>query len=158
MNFMDLLFGLLCYMFTACTIEKEIGTIRSVYRFFILGAISLVVFFIICAVTGINQVAAGLWPMMFCDLVYTCMKNPNQIRNLCCLPISFEAKYYPPVMLLLFSLMMGPRIGMVLGLVTGYAEAFGWFDRIILGLNYASLCEQKASLSRLVNFTGFVKA
>lgn len=70
MNVMDLLFALLSYMFTACTIEKEIGTIRMMYRFFVLGAICLVIFTIICAVTGLNQVSAGLWPMMFCDLVF----------------------------------------------------------------------------------------
>lgn len=87
MNFLDFLFALFSYMFTACQIEKEIGTLRTAYRFFVLGAICLVTFTILCGVTGIQQVCAGLWPMMFCDLVFVCMKDPNAIRQLCCLPI-----------------------------------------------------------------------
>jgi len=128
-------------MFTAVQIEKEIGTIRATYRFFVLGAVALLTFCIVCWVTGIQQVSAGLWPMMFCDLVYVCMKDPNAIRQLCCFPISFEAKYYPPVILLLFMLMAGPRLGMIFGLLVGYAEAFGYLDSIILGLNSALVWE-----------------
>jgi len=53
MNFLDMLFALLSYMFTACQIEKEIGTLRMIYRFFVLGAICLLTFTIICAAAGI---------------------------------------------------------------------------------------------------------
>lgn len=70
MNVLDLLFALMSYMFTACMIEKELGTLRATYRFFVLGAVTLLVFTCICGVLGLNQVSAGLWPMMFCDLVY----------------------------------------------------------------------------------------
>lgn len=44
--------------------------------------------------------------------------------------------------------MMGPSIPMVLGLIIGYVEAYGYLDRIILGLNTAAIWEQKASLLR----------
>lgn len=76
-NFLDMLFALLSYMFTACQIEKEIGTVKMAYRFFVLGAICLATFTLICGLTGLNQVSAGLWPMMFCDLVFQCMKQPE---------------------------------------------------------------------------------
>jgi hypothetical protein len=69
--------------------------------------------------------------------------------SLCCLPISFEQKYYPPAILLIFMLLAGPRIGMILGLVIGYVESFGYLDRIILGLNTAIITEQKASCTKL---------
>jgi hypothetical protein len=68
-------------MFTACMIEKEIGTIRMVYRFWVLGFITLSMFVLICVLLGLQQVSAGLWPVMFFDLVYICMKNPNQVRK-----------------------------------------------------------------------------
>ena len=65
-------------------------------------------------------------------------------------------------------LLAGPRIGMILGLIIGYVEAFGYLDRIILGLNTAILTEQKASCTKLssmksktslkLNDLGFVKA
>lgn len=90
MGVLQLLFGLFSYMFTACEIEKEIGTVRMIYRFFVLGGICLVIFTIICALLGLNQVSQGLWCMVFCDMVYKCMKQPDQVRNLCCLPIRLE--------------------------------------------------------------------
>jgi len=67
---LDLLFSLLSYMFTACMIEKELGTIRFTYRFFVLGMLTLVVFTVLCLITGFQQISAGLWPLMFIDLVY----------------------------------------------------------------------------------------
>ena len=38
-------------------------------------------------------------------------------------------------------LIAGPRIGMILGLVIGYVESYGLLDRIILGLNSATIYE-----------------
>lgn len=43
---------------------------------------------------------------------------------------------------------------MVLGLAIGYVEAFGYLDRIIMGLNTAAIWEQKASCARFQSFTG----
>jgi hypothetical protein len=47
------------------------------FRFWVLGTLTLFIFSVFCFTTGIQQVSAGLWPMMFADLVLTCMKNPN---------------------------------------------------------------------------------
>lgn len=77
MNVLDLLFSLFSYMITACAIENELGTVRTMFRFWVLGTLTLFIFSVFCFTTGIQQVSAGLWPMMFADLVLTCMKNPN---------------------------------------------------------------------------------
>jgi hypothetical protein len=50
--------------------------------------------------------------------------------------------------------MMGPRISMVLGLVIGYVEAYGYLDRVILGLNTALLWEQKGLVKTISRVTG----
>lgn len=55
-------------------------------------------------------------------------------------------------------LMAGPRFGMVLGLIIGYVEAFGWLNRIILGLNTSTIWESKATCTKCTNLSGFVKA
>lgn len=80
-NVLDLLFSLLSYMFTAIAIEQELGTLRAIYRFFAVGLLTLTTFSVICAITGLSQISLGLWPIMFADLVYQCMKNPNQSRK-----------------------------------------------------------------------------
>lgn len=55
-------------------------------------------------------------------------------------------------------LIAGPRIGMILGLAIGYVESYGLLDRIILGLNSATIYEQKASCTKLAGLESFVKA
>jgi hypothetical protein len=72
-----MLFSLLSYIFTAIAIEQELGTVRTTYRFIALGLLTMVTFTIICALTGFNQISLGLWPLMFADMVYICMKNPT---------------------------------------------------------------------------------
>jgi hypothetical protein len=39
---------------------------------------------------------------------------------------------------------MGPRLSIILGTIVGYLEAFGYLDWLILGMNTATLWEQKA--------------
>lgn len=53
---------------------------------------------------------------------------------------------------------MGPQIDFVLGLLVGYAEAFGYLDRIILGMNTALLWEDKAMMKKCKEQTGFQSA
>jgi hypothetical protein len=74
--------------------------------------------------------------------------------SLCCLPIQIESKYYPPAILLIFSLMMGPRISMFIGLLIGYIEAFGYLEKIILGLNTAAIWEQNSLMKRFSIYSG----
>ena len=65
-----------------------------------------------------------------------------------------ESKYYPPAILLIFSLMMGPRISMILGLLIGYAESYGFFDRVLPGLNTTLIWEQKNSIKPMTTMKG----
>ena len=77
--------------------------------------------------------------------------------SLCCLPIQLESKYYPPAILLIFSLMMGPRIAMILGLLMGYVESFGYLDRVLPALNTILLWEQKNSIKPMTHWKGKLK-
>jgi hypothetical protein len=62
---------------------------------------------------------------------------------LCCLPIQLESKYYPLAILAIFSVLMGPRFSMIIGLSIGYIEALGYLDRIKLSQNTATVLEKK---------------
>ena len=39
---------------------------------------------------------------------------------------------------------MGPRISMLIGLIIGYIESFGYLERLKLGISTATVLEQKA--------------
>jgi len=50
--------------------------------------------------------------------------------------------------------MMGPRISMFIGLLIGYIEAFGYLEKIILGLNTAAIWEQNSLMKRFSIYSG----
>lgn len=87
--------------------ENKIGTVKMIYNFCILGLLSEGLFTVVCVAFGIKQIGIGLWPLLFVDLVIQCMSQPEQPMNLCCLPIQIKAKFYPPVLLFIFTLFMG---------------------------------------------------
>jgi len=51
--------------------------------------------------------------------------------------ILIKSKYYPPLLLLIFLLLIGPRIPILIGFLIGYIEAFGYLKWIILSKNTA---------------------
>lgn len=87
MDLMMVLFTLLSWMPTACRIEKQEGTVKFAARTIFLGTIINLLFCMVCALAGIQQMSMGLWPLVFTDMVVECMRSPDVPRNLCCLPI-----------------------------------------------------------------------
>jgi hypothetical protein len=45
--------------------------------------------------------------------------------NLCCMPCPIQAKWYPPIMLLLFTLMFEFQLSFFAGTAIGYMHVFG---------------------------------
>ena len=127
------------------------GTVKMVHRFLSLGV--LINFLTTCIVVpmGLNQLSVGLWPLLFADIVCECMSRPEAEQGLCCLPIRIKSKYYPPVLLLLFSLFFGLQISLFVGLLVGYAQVFGYLNRITLGAAKATIYEGKWPFKKYVD-------
>lgn len=101
----------------------------------------------------------GLWPLLFVDLVIQCMGAPEQEMNLCCLPIQIKAKYYPPVLLLIFCLFTGGvQLCLVAGAVVGYMYHYGLLDRIKLSNAKATLWEGGRLFGSSAQSESFIKA
>jgi hypothetical protein len=49
---------------------------------------------------------------------------------------------------------MGPRLSMLIGLLFGYIEAYGYMDRIELSMNTAASWEGKSLVKRFSGQTG----
>jgi hypothetical protein len=83
-----------------------------------------------------KSMSIGLWPILFCDIVIECNKDPevgrmyglnsNNKFRLCCFPIQIKSKYYPWVLILFFSLFFGPQIDLFIGLAVGYLHIYGY--------------------------------
>ena len=47
-------------------------------------------------------------------------------RGLCCLPIQVKSKYYPIILLAIFTLFFGPQFSLIVGCGVGYLYVFGY--------------------------------
>ena len=139
---LTLLFAMMSHLPHAYNAEKTIGTIRYFSRFFMLGFFSLFLFTVACGIAGLNAISIGLWPMLFCDLVIECMSAPELARGLCCLPIQIKQKWYPLILIAIFSIMFFD-VSMWFGLLVGYMYHFGFFKWIDMGTNTATRLEGK---------------
>ena len=77
-----LLFALFSYVQHGVREEKRIGTVAFFARFWLLGFVTLSLFTAVCGISGfgVQQPAAGLWSMLFADLVIESMVQPDQPR------------------------------------------------------------------------------
>jgi len=139
-----LLFALFSYVQHGCREEKRIGTVAFFFRFQLVAAMTLILYTAVCGITGfgVTQPAAGLWSMLFADLVIEAMVNPDQPRPLCCLPIMLKAKYYPWVLIIIFSLIFGLQLDFWCGLAVGYMWHYGLLSKCAIGNAKAAAWEQ----------------
>ena len=137
-SIMTLLFSLFSFIPSAMIEEDSMGTVPYTIRFLKLNLIINVVYSVVAillgvfVIPGILQVPSmGLWPIIFCDMVIQCYQQPEMPRGLCCLPVQIKSKWYPLVLLALFSLFFGPQFSLFAGLGVGYLWVFGklkWLD------------------------------
>lgn len=144
------------YIPTAMKVEKDMGTIRMMWRFLTFGVLINLIFTCVTVPLGIEQLSVGLWPLLFADIVCDCMKNPNASQGLCCLPIKIQSKWYPLVLILIFSLFFGPQISLFIGLGVGYLQVFGYTKRIELGVEKATRYETKWPFKNYKNKPYFI--
>lgn len=94
-------------------VEKTDGTVKMAYNFWLNAILIESLFCVLCLVMSIvasgalYQYSIGLWPILFCDIVIDCHKDPEQPRNLCCFPIMIKSKWYPAVLIGIFSIFFG---------------------------------------------------
>ena len=132
-DLLGLLFSLLSYIPSAVMEENNMGTVPFAIRFFKLSLFINVVFcslavfpYLIFGFKGLlMEPAMGLWPILMCDLVIQCYQYPEMPRGLCCLPVQIKSKYYPLVLMGLFTIFFGLQFSLLTGLAVGYLWVFG---------------------------------
>lgn len=109
------------------------GTVAFSLRFFKLSIFVNIIFSLVSILIGFTiypmamaTPGMGLWPILMCDLVIQCYQYPEMPRGLCCLPIQIKSKWYPLVLIGLFTIFFGPQLSLWAGLATGYLWVFGY--------------------------------
>jgi hypothetical protein len=127
------LFSVISYVPSAIQEENQMGTVAFTIRFFKLSIFVNILFCVVSiliALIGFPMVLAipgmGLWPILMCDLVIQCYQYPEMPRGLCCLPIKIKSKWYPLVLIGLFTVFFGPQLSLWSGLAVGYLWVFGY--------------------------------
>mmetsp|Transcript_34872 Transcript_34872/g.33939 ORF Transcript_34872/g.33939 Transcript_34872/m.33939 type:complete len:172 (+) Transcript_34872:312-827(+) len=147
---------------TALTQERLEGTVKYSFRFFtfsgVIGTLFVLLAFIISfklpAIMQSN--AIGLWPILFAEIVIECNRNPDVARGLCCLPIQIKAKYYPWVLLALFSIFFGFQLSLVVGFLVGYIYIYGYLKFLDISIAKSRSWENKFPFKNFENNPSFV--
>jgi len=158
-SLLEFLFSIISYLPRACIVEKQIGTVKMAHRMITLGVFINTIFTFICGVGGLErQMSIGLWPLVFAEIVIECMESPDSARGLCCLPIQIPSKWYPVVLLLLFSLFFGIQLSFFVGLGVGYMHHFGLLNWADLGAAKATVWEERVPFRSVSSISSFVTA
>lgn len=155
-----LLFAIFSYVQHGVREEKRVGTVAFFFRFLFLSTFTLILFTAVCGITGfrVDAPASGLWAMLFCDLVIEAMQNPDQPRPLCCFPVMLKAKYYPWVLIIIFSLIFNFAVDFWCGLAVGYMFHYGLFSKCTMGVEKATSWETSFPFKYWVDKEYFIRA
>lgn len=84
---LQLVFSLLSYVPTAISQEQGEGTVKMACKFLTTAALIQTLFCLTCWLLSLAMgsglmmlVSVGLWPVLFCDIVIECNKNPDVSR------------------------------------------------------------------------------
>lgn len=88
---------------------------------------------LVCWILGLKVMivvnCSGFWLIVFSLMVVECMRNPNSLRTLLCIPLQFPSKYFPLVLYIFFCLFSGPQLDLACALGVGYMYSQNYMDR-----------------------------
>lgn len=131
--------------------EKQDGTVKMACKFLVTSTTIQILYTLLCLVLSITMsnprlmqsMSIGLWPILFCDIVIECNKDPEVGRMLCCFPVEIKSKYYPWALVVFFTLFFGPQLDLFIGIAVGYCHIYGLLNKLMIGSGKAKALESK---------------
>lgn len=134
-------------------------------HFFTQSLVIQILFCLISLVLGLlwsesflMQMSIGLWPILFADIVVQCNKDPEVSRGLCCLPIQIKSKYYPWVLILIFTIFFGLQLSLWVGFLVGYLTVFNLMKWSEISVVRAKTWEKKFPFQKFNQHPAFVSS
>ncbi|CAM9882887.1 unnamed protein product [Discosporangium mesarthrocarpum] len=136
-GFLSIIFALMSFNQIGPRLEGSIGSTGMMVLIFTLDVLSNVVFLLVCGFlvmfgqrTARFNTASGFWNVLLPLIAIEAMAMPEAPRRILFFPCAIPSKYYPLVLLLLFSFMSGGlRLDLACSTLVGYAYATGKLDR-----------------------------
>jgi len=136
-SIINLLFGLLSWLPTAMKIETEVGTLKYALTFLLNTVIIQMVFVVFIFLVSYyspmfyNYPSIGLWPFIMFEITIMCLSNPDGMMMLFLLPCPIQAKYYPYILVLFFTLLNQTiSFDIIAGLIYGHLYFFFFKEKL----------------------------
>lgn len=174
-GFISIVFSLIFWYPNAKKLEQEKGTIKFMLHFFINSIFiqimyCMVMLFIYLITQNLMMLKTkltingvrneGLWPILICDFTLLCLSNPEANMKLFFSPINIKAKYYPLVLLVIFTLINNFHInvelfcGIALGAIYYYYFQFKTeINNTILKVENNFLCKWMANKKGFISIS-----
>lgn len=78
--------------------------------------------------------SCGLWDLVMVYITIRSASNPEQDTNFLCLPITIKAKYYPFLIILLFSVISMTPFSLIAAMIVGYIETY-FFNGVLMRIS-----------------------
>jgi len=163
-RFINYLFAFFAWIPDAMNQEKERGTIKYMFNFFLNTTIIQAVFLLFCFLVGFVKPAmmefpsAGLWPIILADITLNCLGRPNDRIKVFLVPIPVPAKFVPWGLFVFIELINSFEIlllDMLAGIFYGYFYFYVIRNKLDLTFNFLMKL-QDSVFKPLSNFSGYV--
>ena len=171
-NILNVILSFFFWLRDAVKLEKEIGTIKYMLIFlmnslciqiiyclvmFLLSVIIQNPEFLKNKITTKGVVNQGLWPILLCDLTLLCLSNPDRSMNFFFIPFVLKAKYYPIILLVIFTIL---SLSLNLEIFCGVGFAFLYHrylrNKMKISNNFASRLSDSFLFKWMKNQKGYI--
>ena len=173
-NLFKYILGLICWIKYASSLETSIGTIKYMTIFLsntifiqiiycLLKYIILKIFkkdniYLIdkYSIKGVNNIS--LWGNIICELTLLCLSNPESPNKLLLIPFIIKAKYYPFLLVLVFTFVNSLKIDLevISGIIYAYIYFYCLKNFLKFSDNFAQIMEDKICCKFIIRINGFI--
>jgi len=163
MSIINLLFGFMAWIPDAIKLEKENGTIKYMFNFFINSCFIQILFIGFCYLISLKwpQIltfpSSGLWPLVLSEITLLCLANPESDLRMFLIPCPIKAKFYPWALFGFFTVINGFRViqfDILAGILYGYAWFYFLKDKIQISDNCLIKVQNCFLFNKIQGFTG----
>jgi membrane associated rhomboid family serine protease len=163
-SFLSLLFIWLSFQGIGRRLEEAVGSAGLLIAIITLATVTNVLFVVSCIcfeISGISpgamkEPSVGFWTVVLGLIVLECSLSPDAPRRLFPLNVEVPIKYFPWVLLVMFSLFFGVSFAHLLGVCVGYLYTGGHLYAIQPDSSYIIACESHGWLLSAVQQDGYI--
>lgn len=139
-DILDLLFCAISFFPESLRLEKVCGTTAFIFDFlmknleiqFVFLLLSTILRFIYFPLS--NLTSSGLWDMVMLFITIRSASNPEQPTPFLCFPVVIKSKYYPFLIIILFSFLSQAPVSLISALLVGYLETY-FFNGMLIRIS-----------------------